>query len=365
MKNQLFGLRGCLLMAALLLASHASAQNQLSSDIIASPRPLSADQRDQVSAYVRHWTAQLTVSPDTPQAPTVIRNARSRLINPATQVSATLDFRRAYSDVIVPELSRIVGGNNTLHSVNAMSVLVQVGTDQALDVLIAHLDSSSHPVRHSAIRFARDMVEGFLQNRNLITAGRMSTLAREVADAATAESSAMTLQRQFETLDAIQLVTRTRPAMAQLEGTVLDLTLDVLRSRAQRLLAAETPSSDIGVLHRALVVQREDFIRRNQTQRMAVGPRLVVIMTTLLEAGSAHWDQAQANPGHSVTYLSAIEFCDEFMKLIDSSVRDGGQTPNTQLRQAWAGRDRDAYNRQFQQWQSVRTGQDPYRNFPR
>ena len=79
----------------------------------------------------------------------------------------------------------------------------------------------------------------------------------------------------------------------------------------------------------------------------------------LLKVPETHWDGLQAVKTPDGQPAAVIYLSNQFLSVVDATVRSTGDAPSTNLEEAWNERDRDRYKTELGRWESV-LGQRPY-----
>jgi hypothetical protein len=81
----------------------------------------------------------------------------------------------------------------------------------------------------------------------------------------------------------------------------------------------------------------------------------------LLQIPPAQWEAGQTAPQCKEQCGKIIHLCERFLTTLDSFVRSGSgsDSPNTDLRAAWAGNDLEQYGQYLSQWTGL-LGRPPY-----
>lgn len=136
-----------IMMVSALAAFPSHAQlNDLPSGIV-SRLQLSPDDEATVREFVeRHATVALLAHVDTE----VIRQARSRLVRPLLDRDVSASFRLTYSRLLLPVLGPLISHERDVVAVNAIVIVAELGTGEAIDAVNKVARSKSAVVRYQA-----------------------------------------------------------------------------------------------------------------------------------------------------------------------------------------------------------------------
>ncbi|MEZ6241781.1 MAG: hypothetical protein R3B57_01935 [Phycisphaerales bacterium] len=142
-KRRLNMVRGLALIAALAAPVAMSlAQPGTLDPAIVTSNTLDASATQAIEAHASTWAPQLA-STD----PAAASLARERLTRPLTTASASVAFRRAYSQALTPALRGIAGGDDVGAKLGALRVAGLLATDEASEILLDALKSDDESVR--------------------------------------------------------------------------------------------------------------------------------------------------------------------------------------------------------------------------
>ena len=171
-----------------------------------SQQPTALEQ-DRIVEYAEYWAERLG-SDD----PAEVGEAYRKLERPLTAPLVTVVFRSVYSDALIPKLTAIVedrgeNGTRAFQPVNALKVTFQIGTLDALDLLIEHCNQdleprssvrmwAAHGFRHLVLQRARDT------GPEVIRPARIVGAIRRMGEAAAVEDDPWVLVAQFNAIGA-------------------------------------------------------------------------------------------------------------------------------------------------------------------
>ncbi len=223
---------------ALLNVFPALSLGQISQSIITSSTPLSADQQRQVTAFAQEWSAVLGRDSARDSA-----EARRTLMAPLSRNDASVHFRRALSDALVPPLADLLADTalpvNT--HLNAVQVLGVMGTDAAVAQLGVALQSEKPAVRYAtAMAFERTFLLAAANQAVFDLRVAVPDIGRTLRNAISAESDANVLAALCAACSAaptpsVAVDNLCRGLMGQIRGAYEDGELDRFEAAAEGL----------------------------------------------------------------------------------------------------------------------------------
>jgi hypothetical protein len=353
---------GAILALVVVPAPRALGQSgTLPRDITQPSAPLTEGQRSQVAQFVEQWIGRLETPIDNPAARQSIDQARRALAGPQTLTAPgglSPHFRSVYSELLIPHLQRILGGDDDRAAVDALHIASKLGTDAAMNLVIEQIESDNPHLRAAAAARARLGVADFQAGgtRTMVAPAVVTTLARTTAEMATVESEPFALQRQIELLNAVHSAALAREIGA-LANDVEAARRNLLDYRADRLANSEIDAMTV------LIDTLRDHYQFTPEIQQAEGPGLAGSIHKLLASATRNWDEAQNQASVREAYERLIADCESFLGFIDKIVRRAQvpPTPNTQLPQHWEQNDRPGYEEDLQQWELL-FDDEPYRS---
>jgi hypothetical protein len=142
-------LRSILTMLALLCvvvpATRSLAQAEIPKEVIEAVT-LQPDQVTSIEKFINDRLSGLSNSD-----PLAIKKNRDELLRPFRNPQASVAFRKAFSDKIVPELRKLGGNEKDLIAVNAIRIAGEIATSDAASVLEERLADKRVAVRYAAV----------------------------------------------------------------------------------------------------------------------------------------------------------------------------------------------------------------------
>jgi hypothetical protein len=294
-------------------------------------------QRTMIERYARYYAEKLG-SADA----TEVQAGRSSLGQPLRSLQITRFFRDAYSDALLPALDPVIrGGKTALGPINAMQLVAQLSTEQALDVLKENCSEQQQDRMAVRLWAARGFSTAIAQGRadGLIPDHRLPSAIRELGAAARVESDWRVLQWQFDSLGRIDHPVA-REEQRQVFGAVLD-----------RMAASDTATALVNALglhndersrpQGPLLSLRKVFLDATPTEQATIGVEMGKRLVRLLEIAEKHWDSAHAQGRLRAAYHRAVRIAESQFATIHFTLSNGNVS--TSLDEAWQASDRDAY----------------------
>ncbi|UCD74758.1 MAG: hypothetical protein JSV91_13340 [Phycisphaerales bacterium] len=298
-------------------------------------------EQDDIAAYVQYWCDEMTSTGE--NAPSGVSAARRRLLEPIRL--STTEFRLVYSNAITPLLRDAVAGENQHIAVNALTVLQELGTDRALDVVQDFCSRSDEP--RMPIRLTATRACGKLMNGRNVSATRVRAALRTIRGAVEEEEDGIVLRRQLEALLGVR-----GPEAAEARSRVaqaLEAVLDRFDNRP------EPPEADmLRAIDSVLPDLRHAYLNLPGADQTSLGRELAGPLVKALGLAQGQWEEAHKNPEKlKRLYARIILVSEQILKQIDPRVRPGQQTPTTALHRAWQDANKDRYEADWRRWRSV------------
>lgn len=160
------------------LCSPASAQVASIPDaVVTSTTSLTQPQVTQIEQVVREGVADLT-SGD----PDRVSAARARLLAPLEVAGIGVPFRLAYSNLLCPQLERLVTGDDQQTAMNALRILGELATDRSTNSVEPALDHAGSDVRYTAVYSVGRVFEGVAAESPAVAPTRVRALIDRLAE---------------------------------------------------------------------------------------------------------------------------------------------------------------------------------------
>jgi hypothetical protein len=331
---------------SLLVAAAASAEPTSINDLAPMAR-LDAQQQARVREYAEYWSKQLSADPGSTAA------ARLKLLAPLQHLQVTEFFRTTYANALVPEpLASAVTGDKPYAAYSAMHVAGFLGTDKALELILAHCDAQQE--QRVGVRLWAAKAFAILVAQRAVQPNDLNNGLRRLQDAAEREGDWLVLRRQFE-------------AVASADNSVArDVQSELLKTTSRRMAQTSGPSELMQATDQAVRLARTSLTTLPSDDQQRFGAELGPAVEEVLKVADAHWERAQADPEYSVIYGRVIEQCEALLSYIDSVVRKAGAgsqpppPPHAQLSGSWRSGNRRSFKDVHALWQGI-LDRPPYR----
>jgi hypothetical protein len=355
-----------LIIAAAILAARifdgsavAQAPPPPLSTLVITAVDLSGDPENQVKQYVAYWANLLVTS----TRPEDVEKARTQLIEPLNRLNVTpsLDFRGVYSKLLIPDLEKAIAGSNPHAAVNALIIASQIGTDNAMRLLLNQCDKTSQPVwqlRLQAAFGAKNMLDKsqalkFAASKNL-------DWAKRLRDASRVEESSHVLRHQFAAIGAADHKGLKTTERKQVRDYLLESLVNTVE-RAERANNNPHYSPLIEAAGSAVGLIRDKFLDNSLTkaEKETLGRESAAVLVKLLALVNSTWPNAQADEHAKRTMSYIVGACEGYLTRIDATLKGEGQELKTHLRQGWDSGSKDGFDADLKQWQDA-VAKSPY-----
>lgn len=333
-----------------------SASGSLDRAILTATSSLSSSQQSQLEGFVDVWAGALANSTD----PRRLDEARRALIDPLRDPAATAVFRRAISQRLIDRLEPTIAGTDAQRAIHAMQVVRFLRTPESIDVLTIRVAPEREPDVGKRLA-ASSILASAIADAD-IGQIQFDAASRAIAAASEREQNSLVLLQNLRALAAIQRRPNVPPASAELARTTQ---VRVLRGLVTALAARSEADERMGVVNRALVALRNQWLEIARPDAAKLGPVLAPALGEVLAAAGKHWESARRNEAIRQTYASAIASAETLLRIIDRTARPNeyrGQPEGDArvLEPAWQKGDRAAFDAELARWQAVLAAA-PYR----
>ena len=341
------------LLAACLVGS-AAAQSTLDRAVIGATAPLSEAQKTALSGFADKSIAAIRDGDD-------IADARAALIVPARDPAATVNFRKAYSALLIAELGPTVKGKDLLRAVNAMQVVRFARTQEAADLLIDRLSTTAETdpaKRIAAASLLVDLAED-------LDAGNayFEPAARRVRDACANESDWIALQQKLAALSA---ASRRKELPTEVARGIRKAQAEAIASVAKSIRTSKVADPRMQALQRTLIGLRNDLLTMPQSERSALAKVFAPALSDMLAASSAQWTVAHADTAMNASYGAVANSCEVLLRLLDRGERPQAyanakpESDTRLLAAAWESGDQAKFDAEAKRWAGI-VAAAPYR----
>jgi hypothetical protein len=320
--------------------------------------------RNAIKAFAEYWIDRLGSNSPNENGENGERHdgetasrARGELIQPLLTPGVTIQFRELYSDAAIEPLRGLLGAKDAQAANNAATVLAYLGTEDALERLLASSSPQTEPrwfVRLPAARACRVLFSR--ANLTLLRANDITSAARRLRNAARDETDARTLHYQLQAILSADMPVLPGSARAQ----VREYFVDALNSVAERVRGIE--AREVTPLMTQLISPlsrvRTTYLELPRQDQVALGRKLGPALASLLDSLIVNWAQLHADTESLERIGLVVQVSETLLWVIDPIV-GGGPRINSGLANAWRGDDLQAYQRDIDHWRE-RTGNPPY-----
>lgn len=288
--RRLLTLTACLAPLALGVAAAEAQRAPTLSQAVISSAELNAQQQADVNEFVDYYCERLCNE----DAGTIVE-ARTNLVRHFLTGSPSGTFRHHFSRRAVPQLKTTIEDcERPLGVVNALIALPFIGSDDAMEALLAHVDSSQEDRSYVRIRAA--MGTEVMLDRGGLTEARIAGYLRELGTAAEHETHPWALRHMLRALRVVAI--EQRPAQDSLTDAVERVVTNVENESGDDLAA------DVMTYRHAIGHTREVWLdpQLSSTDR----PDLKAKMIPLLERFRDH-AQAEVANGKADIYQAALD----------------------------------------------------------
>lgn len=343
-----------------VLSSRSLAQGAprpLGQDITGSTQ-ISDEQRAAIKAYADYWCGMLN---DEHSKPDQVEKARAELIRPLQQIQQNISpsFRFEYSKTLVPCLEQPIKCTSLHAAVNSIIVASKLGTDRAINLLLAHTDLQTQSCWQIRLQAAFGC-QGLLQGEAL-DVRKMSEAVKKLRDAAKREDNNLVLRHQLAAIDAADHSPLKPEERQQMRAALVDAVITVVDQIARNAAAPE-PSPLVDGVHSAVVLLRSKFVQANTMQgpeKEDVAKKLGPSLGQLLSYASTHWTAIQADENAKKRYGMMVGSWEGFLGHLATSAKPGGNGPATELRKPWDTGDKAKFDTDLRLWLDI-VNQPPY-----
>ncbi len=304
-------IRSLALLAALgvvcLPVKEAVAQRRgpsgISSEILRSSSPLNASQLKDVADFTRAQIADLANGD-----PDRILAARDAMIQVARGTQVTGVFLGSYSDAILPAITPILDGKDSLRAENALRVVAFLRTPESVSLLVESTDPRRIPDASRRLVAAGLLglaVEPSPQS-GLGSATLVST-ARGISEAVQREQDWLVA---LESLRAINAIALSPTLTKENRGQVRTIQFDTFGDLAKRISESSSPDPLTKSIYRALLDLRQKLLDDSVAQDVSSDSVAGTLRDTLLAVGQGavrQWDGLDADPEMMAAYEGTLQ----------------------------------------------------------
>lgn len=329
------------------------------STVVITAVELTDEQINQVKQYVAYWANLLVTS----SKPEDVEKARNQLNEPLNRLSVTpsLDFRGVYSKQLLPELEKAIAGSNPHAAVNALIIASQIGTDNAMRLLLDQCDKTIQPVWQLRLQAAFG-AKTMLDDSQALKFASSKTLdwAKRLRDASRNEESSHVMRHQFAAIGAADHNGLKTTERKQVRDYLLESLVNTV-ARAERANNNPHHSPLIEAAGSAVGVVRDKFLDNSLTkpEKETLGRDSAAVLVRLLAVVNTTWQASQADDHAKRTMSYIVGACEGYLTRIDATLKGEGKELKTHLRESWDTGRKDGFDADLKQWQDA-VAKPPY-----
>ncbi len=342
--------------APLLWAPAAFAQtgpSGIDRAIVTATAPLSSKQQADLEAFASTW-ADLLANPKNPRS---LDDARRTLTEPLRDPAATLVFRRAVAQALLPKLEPIIDGVDLQRAIHAIQVVRFLRTPEAVEALAGRLGADKNADVGKRLVIASTLVQ-MLEDADLNPV-QCDGIARTITAAALKETSGMVMGGEIRALSSIAR----RPNLAASSVELARLSqASILQSLVSSIGAKTDADPRMQSVPDLIVHLRGEYLAQGGPVQTKFGVALAPALVDVLAAASKQWESARKDAQLIQAYANAVAYAETLLRVIDPKVRSN-QTPPTAekaIANAWDSDNHQAFDAEVAKWKTV-VGQAPYR----
>ena len=304
------------LFTSLAVASaSAAAQQPLPQDIVASSQPLSGNQESQVRAYADYWAGELADGDFQEMA-----QARDELVKSSRRAGVTVVFLQAYSSALMPHLTEMINGKESIRAENALRVAAFLRTPKAAGLVVAQADPS-----RNRDEMRRLVAAGLLPvavedvKESGLNSAELTTLARSISQALEKETNWHVVLQDLRAMGAIA---SSKTLTGVNRRVVRELQFQSFNELVNRAATSSTPSPLIQAVYRALLDLRMRLISdgtaaNNNTRELA--SKLRISLKTIGNAAIKQWQGLSTDSEARTSYEGALRVGSQLLSLLEGT----------------------------------------------
>ena len=291
----------------------AAAQEPLPQDIVASSQPLTSNQDTQVREYADYWAGELADGDFEEMA-----LARDELVKSSRRAGVSSVFLQAYSAALMPHLTQMVNGKESIRAENALRVAAFLRTPKAAELVATQAD----PTRNRD-EMRRLVAAGLLPvavedvKESGLNSAELTSLARAISQALENENNWHVVLQDLRALGAIAVSTSLSGVNRRV---VRELQFQSFKDLVNRTETTNDPSPLMQAVYRALLDLRMRMIAAgtaadNTTRELA--SNLKGTLKTIGEAAIKQWQGLSTDAAARSAYEGALRVGAQLLSLLD------------------------------------------------
>lgn len=296
-------------------SASAAAQEPLPQNIVASSQPLSGNQESQVRAYADYWAGELADGDFQKMA-----QARDELVKSSRRAGVTVVFLQAYSSALMPHLTEMTSGKESIRAENALRVAAFLRTPKAAELVVAQADPS-----RNRDEMRRLVAAGLLPvavedvKESGLNSAELTTLARSISQALENETN---WHVALQDLRAMGAIASSKTLTGVNRRVVRELQFQSFNELVKRAATSSTPSPLIQAVYRALLDLRMRLISagtaaNNNTRDLATMLRMS--LKTVGNAAIKQWQGLSTDLEARTSYEGALRVGSQLLSLLEGT----------------------------------------------
>lgn len=302
---------------------------------------LSEDEKSQVRDVTRYWSSRMTSGQSTP---TQIETARDELLRPIrSAITPSAAFRFEYSAMIIESLSGLLDTDQNPHAtINALIVFGELGSRNAINLLVHHADSTHESRVDIRIKASMNCKKLLAYKSEGLKPRDIGVAMRGLRRAATRETDPIALRHQLLAILSIDTPDARDAAVVALDSVV------------DKITAYEDGKSPLIETFYVVVYElRTSVINLRGPRKIELGQSLAPCLVKFLTAASAQWDSAHQTEEDVQRYAKPIRISEAILKILINATPNISP-PNTSLRTNWEDHSKKKeFIRQVNLWDSL------------
>ncbi len=298
-------------------ASDAAAQRRstgtLPTEIVRASTTLSPAQKQQVSQFTDEQVEKLAKGDRDD-----VVSARDSLVQAARLPGASTVFLRSYAESIIPAVTPILEGDDSMRAENALRVIAFLRTPESVSLLVESIDPSASDDAALRLVAAGLLSVAFEEAENsALSSPALFSAARSIAQSLAAEADWLVV---LEELRAMNTVARNPELSDDNRSQVRILQFKAFKDLSDRIARGDEPSELSQAVYRAILGLRGRMLDNRIASDVSVDEVARTLRSTLVQvAGAAvkQWKGLDANPAMMESYEGTLRVGAQLLSLLE------------------------------------------------
>jgi hypothetical protein len=312
---------------------------------------LNEQQRKQLTDFANYWTSVMSNSASKPED---VEEARDTLLEPLQKFNAAIspNFRINYALSLVPDLQKVIAGQNIHAVVNAIIVASQLGHDKAVNLLLPLCDSRYE--QRWQVRLQAAYGCKTLLGSKLLDFRKVKDAAGKLREASNIEENGLILGHHLAAIDAGDQTNLQPQDRRQIRQILVDAIVAAI-ARIEKMPNNPHPSPLLEPVTMAVLSLRNKFTSPavEPSERKEIAGKLAPSLGKMLAIAGKNWDTCRQDPQAMKLCTAVIATCEGFLPLLAAEVASPGEVPQTKLKDAWVGDNREKFDAELRLWQTA------------